>query len=195
MTDISGLRFIAIFPDIPIDGKFILRDLPGSGKRIDVLCRSLAACFDWSSSLEIRSKLEFMVSLSHSILLRFKAPTDATLRGETWWATIVRDSLRNTPPDFVTVEERGLEELLQILQKEESNIFVLEEEGRPLAAISKTPSASPYSFMLGNHRGFDEGTSKIIQKLDIQRVSLGQRSYLGSHCVAAVISHFERTKK
>ncbi|MCK5151175.1 MAG: hypothetical protein KAQ65_05020, partial [Candidatus Thorarchaeota archaeon] len=143
---------------------------------------------------EIRSKLEFIVSLSHSVLLRFTAPVDITIRGETWWATIVRDSLRNTPPDFVTVEERGLEELLQILQKEESNIFVLEEEGRPLAAISKTPSASPYSFMLGNHRGFDEGTSKIIQKLDIQRVSLGQRSYLGSHCVAAVISHFERIK-
>ncbi len=195
MTDFTCLRFIAIFPDIPVDGQFILRDLPGSGKRIDVLCRSLAACFDWAPIPEIRSKLEFIVSVSHSVLMRFSAPVETTMRGETWWATIVRETLRNAPPDFVIVEERGLEEVLDTLQKEESNIYVLEEAGQSLAAISKTPSVSPYSFMLGDHRGFDERTSKIIRNLEIQGVSLGQRSYLGSHCVAAVISHFERTKK
>jgi tRNA (pseudouridine54-N1)-methyltransferase len=195
MTDFTGLRFIAIYPNIPLDGKFILRDLPGSGKRIDVLCRSLAASFDWSPKSENRERIEFWALLSHSLLLKFSAPEKSIPNGETWWASIIKDCLTKNPPSFVSVEEVSIEELLKDLRKESPNLYVLEENGEPLASISEIDSASQYSFMLGNHHGLDERTSHQIQDLDIQGVSLGQRIYLGSHCIAAVISHFERMKK
>ncbi len=195
MTDFTGLRFMAFFPDIPLDGKFILRDLPGSGKRIDVLCRSLAACFDWASNSKLRDKLEFNAILSHSLLLRFKAPQDSTLKSETWWASVVKDAIKGEPPEFVTTKEVTLEDAMQNFVKECPNTYVLETDGEILEAIVDSTSAPQYSFMLGNHRGFDERTLQIIQDLKIQRVSLGKQNYLGSHCVAAVISHFERIGK
>ncbi|MHA1906248.1 MAG: hypothetical protein ACW98Y_03060 [Candidatus Thorarchaeota archaeon] len=195
MTDFPGLRFIAIFPDIPLDGRFILKDLPGSGKRIDVLCRSLAACFDWASSSESKDNLEFIAILSHSLLMRFKVSQDASTKGETWWATTIREAIRGNPQDFVSVEEVPLEDSLKSIKRRDPHLYVLEEEGVTLASIIKSSSAPQYSFMLGNHRGFDERTIQIIQNLDIPRVSLGHRSYLGSHCVATVISHFERIEK
>ena len=191
MTDFTGLRFIGIFPNIPLDGKFILKDLPGTGKRIDVLCRSLSACYDWASRRS-EFEIEFDVILSHSLLLRFTQPKDVFMRGETWWASSIREALIGNPPDFIAIEEISVEEFLQRTINQISNTYVLEEDGEQLDIVLETSSAPQYSFMFGNHRGFDERTLQIIQDLEIQKVSLGKRSYLGSHCVAAVISHFER---
>jgi tRNA pseudouridine-54 N-methylase len=194
MTDFTGLRFIGIFPSIPLDGKFILKDLPGTGKRVDVLCRSLAACYDWAS-IKGELEIEFYAIFSHSLLLKFRKPKDVSMKGETWWASSIRESLKGNPPDFVSIEEITLEEFLRTATTQIPDTYVLEEDGEQLDAILNTASAPQYSFMFGDHRGFDERTLQIIEDLEIQKVSLGNRSYLGSHCVAAVISHFERIRE
>ncbi|MFW9849013.1 MAG: hypothetical protein ACFFF4_07720 [Candidatus Thorarchaeota archaeon] len=192
MTDFTGLRFIGIYPQITCDDNFIVRDLPGSGKRIDVLCRSLSACFDWAPTPTMREKLEYVAILSHSFYLHFVAPKGTYGKGETWWAESIRNSMRGAPPDNIEIKEMSIELALEGLLKENPSMFVLDGDGQALADISLSPGASQYSFMLGNHLGFDERTVQIINEMDIQKVSLGQRSYLGSHCVAAIISHFER---
>ncbi|MDF1538074.1 MAG: hypothetical protein P1Q69_04145 [Candidatus Thorarchaeota archaeon] len=196
MTAPTGIRFIGIFMGIPSDGKFTLKDLPGTGKRVDVLCRSLAACFDWAPETIQSDILEFVAVLSPDRMLIVKKPPDCAYKGETWWAEVVKSSLTGAPPDFVEDKVISLDQYLQeILNEDRLYLYVLEEVGIPLSSISVTTKDSQYSFMLGNHLGFDEPTHEIIQNLEIQPISLGQLSYLGSHCVASVISHFERMVK
>jgi len=140
----------------------------------------------------MREGLEYIAILSHSLYLDIVAPKGVYGKGETWWAEAIRNSMRGLPPENIEIKEMPIELALEGLLKENPCMFVLDEKGQSIADFSLSPSASQYSFMLGNHLGFDERTVQIINEMDIQKVSLGHRSYLGSHCVAAIISHFER---
>ncbi len=195
MTDSIGLRFILVFQDIPVDGGFLLKDLPGSGKRIDILCRSLASCYDWAPSKNTSGHIEVVAALSNDLLLRFHSPDDCTGKGEAWWANAIKSKLiGEESPSFISIVRLGLEEYLTNLKEEGNPIIVLDEGGKPLDSFRRE-RASQYSFMLGNHEGFDDKTRKVIHKLQLPSVSLGATSYLGSHCIAMVISRFEMIER
>jgi tRNA pseudouridine-54 N-methylase len=193
MMAFTGLRFIGIYSTIQVDAEFNMKDLTGAGRRIDVLCRSLEACFDWAADRPITASVEYVAVLEKEIVLRFTNPGDATGKGETWWAGHIRDALRDNPPPFVRVARTTLEQFLEDIREESSQeMFVLEEKGRLLKARTLEQSPSQYSFILGDHRGFSERTRGVFQSFNIPSISLGPKSYLGSHCVAAVISELER---
>ena len=78
------------------------------------------------------------------------------------------------------------------MQIRESNLWVLDEQGTSIFDGQKIQANTQNSFMLGDHRGFDSEVEDIISQYDIQRLSLGGKSYLSSHCLAAIISEFER---
>ena len=187
----SKLRFIQILPNISPKGEFILKDLPGSGKRIDVLCRCLAACFDWAPEIWPKQDLEFVAVIENDIVLVIDNPGDG-VRGETWWANLISNALRGNPTEFITVEQKTLDALLEEYQGiPDSKIWVLEETGTPLKEINEVHKTSQNSFMLGDHRGFDSKTMKIIERFKINSLSIGQISHLSSHTVATVIATFE----
>jgi len=79
-----------------------------------------------------------------------------------------------------------------MLESAGSRLWVLEEDGIPISSCIGKDQASQSSFIVGDHRGFDSGTQRVIDNCNIQSVSLGADSYLSSHCIAAVISEFER---
>ena len=187
----SLLRFIQILPNASSKGDFILKDLPGSGKRIDVLCRCLAACFDWSPETWPKQNLEFVAVIEENIILTFSNPEEG-IRGETWWAGMISNALQGNPADFITVEQKTLDILLEEYQDiPDAKIWVLEETGTPLKETTKVNESSQNSFMLGDHRGFDSKTMKVIERFKINPLSIGQISHLSSHTVATVISTFE----
>lgn len=193
MPESPMLRFVQILPQVSPKGDFLLKDLPGSGKRIDVLCRNLAACFDWGPTSWSKSHLEMIAVIGNVKILTFSDPQDQTPRGEVGWASIIRDSLMEQPPRFVDVSDGTLEDVIKELnQSKNSNLWVLDEEGVNLSDIEEIHPVTQNSFMLGDHRGFDSETEGIISQYTIQRISLGEKSYLGSHCLAAIISEFER---
>jgi tRNA pseudouridine-54 N-methylase len=106
---------------------------------------------------------------------------------------MIRDSLREQPPSFIDVSDGTLEDIIKRLnQSEDSNLWVLDEEGINLSNIKAIDPIAQNSFMLGDHRGFDSEAEGIISQYNIQRISLGGKSYLSSHCLAAIISEFER---
>ncbi len=190
------LRFILILPDTPSNGDFLLKDLPGSGKRIDILCRSLAVCFDWAPTSWPKSQLEFVAVLSNEIVITFNDPSEALPVGEVEWAKVIKSTLRGEPQTFTSVREIELDDLVsQILESDNSLVWVLDEEGIPMSSDTNLDLSAQNSFMLGNHRGFNSYAQEVIQRFGIPRVSLGTRSYLGSHCVAAMIALFERLIK
>ncbi len=179
-------------PNMSTNGKFMLRDLPGSGNRVDILCRSLQACFDWGPVFWPKSKLEFLAVVADEIVLRFRNPSNQQQMGEVWWASAIQNSLKGELPPFVDINNAGLRETLKkIVENSSSAIYALDERGIMISDWAPYGSASQNSFMLGDHHGFDFNTQKVMTDLGINRISLGVTGYLGSHCVATIISKLE----
>ena len=196
MTGSPLLRFVQLLPDASPNGKFLLKDLPGSGKRIDVLCRDLAACFDWSPHTLPGTQLEFVALLGNEIALRVRQPQDSRPRGEVEWAEVLQQSLLGNPPENISIEETDLNGLIAAFgSNQKSHLWVLHEDGMPMADCEFDITESQNSFMLGDHKGFNSQTEESIEEHGLTRISLGNTSYLSSHCVATIISEFERMFK
>lgn len=193
MPESTMLRFVQVLPQVSPLGDFLLKDIPGSGKRIDVLCRDLAACFSWGPISWSMSDLEMIAVIGNTKILTFSDPQDQIPNGEVGWASVIRDSLREKPPNYVDVSGETLEDVIKRLnQAGDSKLWVLDEEGTSLFDIQTFSPVTQNSFMLGDHKGFDSQTESTISQYNIQRISLGKKSYLSSHCLAAIISEFER---
>jgi tRNA (pseudouridine54-N1)-methyltransferase len=191
MMDGKGvLRFVLILPSVPETGQFILRDLPGSGGRVDILCRSLAACFDWGPATWPKSMLELVAIIADKIALRVRDPGESLPRGEVQWADAIRRALEESETGFVYRRGRGLHELLAELPQ--GHVWALEEAGEPFRASRITDPRGDNTFIVGDHRGFDSQIQRILDDHSIYRLSIGNTSYLSSHCVAAIVSKFER---
>jgi tRNA (pseudouridine54-N1)-methyltransferase len=190
------LRFIQILPNVSPSGDFILKDLPGSGKRIDVLCRVLSSSFEWASNTWQKEALEVIAVIGDSVILRFQFPLEDLPSGEKAWAQVLKDSLKGNPPDWVQQSEGNLENVIREFDSSpSSNLWLLHEEGEEINLKEIAISGSDNSFMLGDHRGFNSQTEELISKFALRKVSLGDISYLSSHCVARIISEFERKDK
>ena len=189
------LRFIQLLPNVSSKADFILKDLPGSGKRIDVLCRCLAACFDWGPTTWSRSELEYIAVIDKDAVLKIRNPQNQGMT-EMWWAMMIKNALRGEPPEFIMLSHKPLDEIIhEIQQAPQSKIWMLEESGQSLEKEIRMNLSPQNSFMLGDHRGFNPQTIKLVEEFDIDRVSVGKQSYLGSHTVSTVISTFERLSK
>jgi tRNA pseudouridine-54 N-methylase len=193
IKEVKILRFIQLLPNTPPTSNFLNKDLPGSGKRIDILCRVLSACFDWGPSNFLETNLEVLAILNNSVTLTVSNPKSRLPSGEVAWGIEIRNSLSGNPPDFIQLESIGLDEVLNQLQNDfESAVFALDENGDPISTSFLKNTKTQNSFILGDHRGFDSESLRIIGNKDIQQISLGGMSYLSSHCVVALISKFER---
>lgn len=193
--DSAMLRFIQLLPQVSPKGDFILRDLPGSGKRIDVLCRDLAACFSWGPITWPKASLELIAIIADTAILTFRYPGDETPQNEVEWASVIIDSLREQPPECVTVSKGSVEEKIkEYCNPPESTLWVLDQNGLHISEFETNQENTQNSFMLGDHRGFNSQTESLITGYALPRVSLGKKSYLSSHCVASIISEFERSE-
>jgi tRNA (pseudouridine54-N1)-methyltransferase len=193
MPESTMLRFVQILPQVSPEGEFLLKDLPGSGKRIDVLCRDLAACFSWGPIFWSLASLEMIAVIGNTKIMTFINPQDELPSGEMGWASVIRDSLREKPPNYVDISEGTLEDvIIRLNLARDSKLWVLDEQGTNLFDPHVVRPFTQNSFMLGNHRGFDSQTESIMSQYNIDRISLGKKSYLSSHCLAAIISEFER---
>jgi tRNA (pseudouridine54-N1)-methyltransferase len=195
MPDSTKLGFILILPNAPVSGEFILKDLPGSGKRIDVLCRFLATCFDWGPRTYDRSNIEVTAVIANSAILQVLHPKENLPRGERAWGQVIKESLKGNPPKYITAKEGNLESVIINTANQSVNLYVLHEEGEEGNLQEIIDFTTNNSFMLGDHRGFNSRTEELISKYSLQKISLGYTSYLSSHCAALIISEFERKDK
>ncbi|MFX1604719.1 MAG: hypothetical protein ACFFDD_02320 [Promethearchaeota archaeon] len=187
------LKFVQVLTQVSPKGDFLLKDLPGTGNRIDVLCRVLAACFDWGPTTWPKSNLELIAVIGDEKIITFTNPESQSPYGEVEWATVIKNSLKDEPPCFVEVSDGALEDVIKRLRiHDDSSLWVLDEEGEKITDIQTIHLTTQNSFMLGDHRGFDSQTVSLLSQYNLPRISLGSKSYLSSHCLAAIISEFER---
>ncbi|MGY5859327.1 MAG: hypothetical protein RTU63_08150 [Candidatus Thorarchaeota archaeon] len=193
MPHSAKLRLIQILPNASATGDFILKDLPGSGKRIDVLCRVLAACFDWGPRIQDNSEIDVIAVIANKIILQVHNPGENLPSGERAWGQVIKDSLKGNPPEYVSVKEGDLESvIIDETSSQSGNLWILHEEGEEGNLQEVVNFTTDNSFMLGDHRGFDSQTEELVSKYALRKISLGEISYLSSHCVALIISEFER---
>ena len=196
MSKPTMLRFIQLLTSIPPTGDFLLKDLPGTGNRIDVLCRDLAACFDWGPTDWIPSQLEFLAVFSDDVILRIRKPSEEMPLGETGWAMEIKKALKGNPSDYIKYSQETLESVIRTHnQPPDSQLWILHEDGKHFNEYELQVQGTQNSFMLGDYRGFDSQTEELISKYGVRKMSLGKISYLSSHCVVSIISKFERMVK
>jgi tRNA pseudouridine-54 N-methylase len=187
------LRFVLVFPTLPVSGQFHTKDLPGSGKRIDVLCRSLASCFDWGPTTWPKEKLQVAAIIGNQVILEIGYPDTKIPHGEVSWAMEVRQALNGNPSSYIEVKEMGLADYIdEILSAPNSKVWALDETGSDITDASGFDDTSNHSMLIGDHKGYNEETLAILANRSIYRISLGKTSYLGSHCIAAIIGLLER---
>ncbi|MHA2300101.1 MAG: hypothetical protein ACXACD_04015 [Candidatus Thorarchaeota archaeon] len=174
MEQVIHLRFILYFPELSENGDFHFKDLPGSGKRIDVLCRSLAACFDWGPSTLDRSGLEINALIGKTSCLRIKNPVEDVSRGEVWWAHAIRDALNGNPPRFIAVENLSLEGVVEEVLARGDGLWVLDEAGSSFGQGDGPSMDAQNSFIIGGYRGFDSEALTVFDDHSIYRLSLGR---------------------
>jgi len=196
MPDSAKLRFIQLLPNAPATGDFILRDLPGSGKRIDILCRVLSAGFDWAPNTFDKFNIEIIAVIEDSVTLQVQYPGQYLPIGEKAWAKVIKESLQGNPPDYIQVTDDNFESVIMRYNNPPAeNLWVLNEEGEEMDLQVAIDLTTDNSFMLGDHRGFNSQIEELVSKYALQKISLGKTSYLSSHCVALIISRFERKDK
>jgi len=196
MPDSTKLRFIQLLPEASATGEFILKDLPGSGKRIDLLCRVLSAGFDWAPDAYDKSNIEIIAIIDDSVTLYVKYPEHQLPSGEKAWAKVIKDSLQGNAPDYIVVTDDNIESLIMRYNSPpKDNLWILHEEGEEVDFQVDIDLTTDNSFMLGDHRGFNSHVEELVSKYALQKISLGKTSYLSSHCVARIISIFERKDK
>lgn len=189
----SLLRFIQVLPRLSPYGEFSLKDLPGSGRRVDVLCRTLSACFDWGPTTWNKDNLELAAVINDEIALVFKNPPSDEIRGEKSWAKAIRSALKGNPPPFVERREVDLASFVQkAISSPNTETLALDEEGAVTDSVWALKPQEVTNIIVGDQKGYDEKAKRTLAKHSIYRISLGEISYLGSHCVAAMIALFER---
>lgn len=195
MPHSTRLRFIQLLPNASTTGDFNLKDLPGSGKRIDVLCRVLSASFEWGPNTWNPSNIEVIAVFGDAVILRFQFPSEKLPSGERAWAQVIKDSLNDNPPDYIAIRKGNVESVILECNMPSENLWILHEDGEEVDLQAISNSTTDNSFMLGDHRGFNSQTEELVSKYSLRKVSLGKTSYLSSHCVARIISEFERMDK
>lgn len=190
-------RFVVVGHKAASAPGFSLKDLAGTGGRIDVLARCMPAAFLVSHGLRADVELTTLhlgppaapkaVRLE-SARLRHLNPderTTALLLEKALGAPTTGPVWQEATPG-VFVAHLSLAELLDAPQ---GALFVLHEEGTDIASIAVPGDAT---FVLGDHLGFAPDEEALLAALGARRVSLGPVSLQADQCIVVLHNHLDR---
>ncbi len=181
------LIFVIDATEARIDSSLSLKDVIGTGRRLDVICRDLVAAFWWGNRLQLHVNAYVTFKLQPSLevvgnqLLESLVP-----RTELGFARMLKEIYVNgtNVPGFHLINKR-IGEIIQDLLDKGVQIWWLEEGGQDIHSVS-LPRDSDHVFILGDHQGVsDEFICQFGKTLP--RLSLNPKSYLGSTCVQLIL--------
>lgn len=192
-------RFLVVGHKAASGPGFSLKDLGGTGGRIDILARALAAAFLTSHGL--REDVELVTlhlgppsapkavrfrggRLKHvnpderSCALLFEKALGTATTGPVWQPS--------TPG--VEVAVLAFEEVLDEVARGGA-LFMLDEAGEDVAEVEVPKEAT---FVLGDHVGFSEEEVAALVARGARRVSLGPVSLQADQCIVVAHNHLDR---
>lgn len=176
---------------------FSLNDLPNAG-RMDLIARCITSAIFLSYAL--RKDVKFHVVLN--------GPPNPPMT-----ITFFTNELKNVSPDErniashikiaiknlgkhesepgIYVEKMSFEELVSVKKKEyENSVFYLHKDGKDVREIE---IKEDFVAILGDNKGLPKKEEEYLERLKIQKVSLGKIEYLSSQAIA--IFNYEVDRK
>jgi len=180
---------------------FTLDDLPGSGGRMDLVCRCI------SNSLFVAQDMR-RDTIFHAVLEGpLLPPKIVSFFGET---------LRNVAPDERNVashiqraleegrdlklgEEKEISPGIKVFKKSFERLIKEKSENSQLIYLNKKgKDMNDFEFkknvviVLGDHIGLPRESEKLLKRLKSEKLSLGPKTYLASHCIVIVHNILDR---
>jgi len=88
-------------------------------------------------------------------------------------------------------ERLGFEEAVARYKALGYTIYYLHEEGKPSADVG---FAERSALILGDHKGLDPASERLLDRMGAERVSLGPISYLASQCINIASAELRRKR-
>jgi tRNA (pseudouridine54-N1)-methyltransferase len=175
------------------DGEFSLNDLPGSGGRMDVLCRCVNASLFLSHDLR-RDTECYLILCGGSAApktIRFSGNTVRSLSPDERSAGALVKKALNLPvgSEFrdaapgVSVRKGGLERLIA-----DDSFAVLDEKGSDIRSAESLPT----SFILSDHLNFTEEEESLLQQYP--HYSVGPSCLHADHTITVLNNELDRRR-
>lgn len=185
--------FAVIGHCVRTDGSFVLNDLPGSGGRIDLLCRCVQASLFLSHGIREDARCLLVISggpgpaktvLFDGSSVRSLSPDERSS------ASFIKKALeipagsqfREVTPG-VSVRKGGIERIIA-----EHTCGVLDEQGTDIRNVRA--GELPDAYILSDHLNFTEEEEDLIR--DLPRYSLGPKVLHADHAIVLLWNEIDR---
>ncbi len=160
-----------------------MNDLPGTGGRIDVLCRAVGAALFVSHG--VREDVETTLLIQNAVQIRISGDRVKRLNpDERSTAAILQLALRGATPEEpettpgVVASPSSLAHVLDRLYQVEAHPVVLHENGEPIEGVALPENPA---FVLSDHEDFSDQDEAALA--DLPHVSLGPVALHTSQCI------------
>ncbi|MEM3586081.1 MAG: 16S rRNA (uracil(1498)-N(3))-methyltransferase [Candidatus Jordarchaeaceae archaeon] len=192
--------FILKASTVHTNGKFTIKDLPGTSGRIDLVCRCILSALLLSNThrvdtifyavLEGPPRPPLIIEVDGEKIE--KMPRDELQLGLTL-KEILCGGEESFLPGFRLIN-KAFKELVEE-QRNKSEMYYLHQSGNSIKEkLDKFKKTEKHqlTFLLGDHIGFNQKDIEYFKENDIKPLSLGPKEYLGSHCIFLVHEKLDR---
>lgn len=185
------------------DPNFSLNDLPGSGGRIDILCRCVNSALFLSHDL--RRDVDIYLILQGPprppVTVKFSGEKVRYLNpDERSSGSLIKKALEVNPgPRWrestpgVCARQGGLDELLQdLMSGENKSLFYLREDGTDIRDAFVNTVPDNVVFLLGDHMGMTPEEEAILMNAGAGILHVGPLSLHADHCIILVNNEMDR---
>jgi tRNA (pseudouridine54-N1)-methyltransferase len=189
-------RVFVLVGNVASTGDFNLSDLPGSGGRMDLVCRFVAQSLLISHGIRKDSAAIAILKgepdppravLIHGGKVRYLAPDERNVAG------LLRKAIEHGRRDWketspgIFSAKRGLKEILEGLK--DFSIVYLDEGGRDVSTLSLY---GKLAFILGDHLGVGGEDESLILRYSKEIVSVSPIPLQADQCVVIVHNFLDR---
>jgi len=188
------MRTFILWSRATTSSRFNLKDLPSSGKRMDIVARCIISAMWLSYSLRSDTRIFIVLNgspeppktiLFHPEIKRV-SPDERSIA--LWIKKALskhegkRDKEWVTLSNGIKISGRSFQDVIKMLSEEECSFYVLHERGKDIEEIEigKNPV-----FILGDHEGIPKNEEAFALRMG-ERISLGKKSYLASSCISVM---------
>ncbi len=178
--------------------EFFLKDLPGSGGRMDLVARCVISALWLSRDMRRDSRIVFSlngppdpplaISFDGGELERV-SPDE---RNISIWIKKTLKQRKDVGEDWlethkgIQISRKSFWNLLE--ERKDKNLYILQEEGDDIREVK--PRGEDI-FVLGDHIGLPEN-GKFAEKFGAKRISVGPESYFSSQSISIVHNELDR---
>jgi len=204
---ITMREFIIVGHKARTDANFNLNDLPGSGGRMDILCRCVNSALFLSHDLR-RDVVIYLVLLGEPDaprIVKFEGKNvrylnpDERSSGSLIKKALEKDAIprwRESMPG-VWMRLGVLADLLEEVLTDEKRLFYMREDGNDIRDELNDDNyinmPDDTVFILGDHTGMTPEEETVILDLDAKTITVGPISLHADHCIILVNNEMDRT--